>query len=289
MYLIKFKSVDTEFNTNVIFASTASVKAPHEFISQAERAVMTIEFSATEDFEKLVQIYNNEDALSEITITDMETSEIYTHINYVIPISFGLVNYTDDTNTENGPNRWVMQIAQLNDADKEFRKIVGIAASSYAYMTIEQYQDEKIRVSKENLEKFLEKNPLISACKDGIYKEYTVSTDKQNQFGMQYLVHYASKLNNMEDIFSWNEKGMPCEPWTDAECIVWMRDAKAYTKPLIAAQQLYEVQVRKYTSKAKLEKFDIDYSQVKTVNGKPEWIGRTIDEAKKMDRGAYNS
>ena len=111
-----------------------------------------------------------------------------------------------------------------------------------------------------------------------MYKEYTVTTDKQNQFVAQYSVYTVNKMAGLTDVFTWNEKGKPCVPWDEESCIKWMNAAKAYTKPLVAAQQAYEVAVMEMTSKAELEYFDIDYSTVETVNGDVSWLNHTDAE-----------
>ena len=181
-----------------------------------------------------------------------------------------------------------MSVAQLNDADKQFRKLIGIAAKSASWLTIDEYRDAKIQTSKENLEKYLKDHPLISNCKDGVYKEYTVTTEKQNQFAAQFAVYLANKMAGIEDVFTWNEKGKPCVPWDESSCIKWMNAAKAYTKPLVQAQQAYEVALTEMTSKTEMEKYNIDYSTVKTENGRDTWINHTDAEVDAIEKNQTN-
>ena len=278
MSKVTFKNIDKVFDANVIYVSDKEpVHASHELIQSADRNTMRIEFSSTTEYNDLISVYTNEDALSEISIS--ENDETYVYLSYVIPMSLSLERYKTTEEVEKfGPDRWVMSIAQLTDSDKQFRKIIGVAAKSSSCLTLEENKDVKIQISKEDLEKYLKDHPLISNCKDNVYKEYTVTTDKQNQFAAQFAVFLANKMAGVEDIFTWNEKGKPCIPWDESSCIKWMNAAKAYTKPLVQAQQDYEVRITEMTDKADVEKASIDYSTVKTANGKPEWIGHTDAE-----------
>lgn len=293
MNKIIFKGIDKEFDVITVFGKEQDyIEAAHEIITNSDRAVMEIHFPSTIEYSDIVAVYNNEDALSEITIIDDTTNETYVYLNYVIPISLSLKRYGTKAEVAMfGPDRWIMTIAQLNDADKQFRKLIGIAAKSVSCLTLDEYKDAKIQVSKENLEKYLRDHPLISNCKDGVYKEYTVTTEKQNQFAAQFAVYLANKMAGVEDVFTWNEKGKPCIPWDEPACIKWMNATKAYTKPLVTAQQNYEVTILGMTSKTDVEKYEIDYSTVETVNGKPSWIDHTdaeIDAAEKVQANLPN-
>ena len=291
MDIIKFKGIDKQFNAIAVYGENSKyTEAPHEIVSNSERSVIEIHFPATEDYSDLISVYNNEDALSEITITDGTSNEIYVHLNYIIQQSLSLRSYgTTQEVAMYGPDRWIMTLAQLTEADKQFRKLVGVASKSVAYLTLDEYKEVKIQLSKEKLETYLKNNPLISNCKDSVYKEYTVTTDKQNQFAAQFAVYMANKMAGVEDIFTWNEKGQPCVPWDEASCIRWMNAAKAYTKPLVQAQQAYEVAVTEMTTKVEVENFDIDYSTVNTTNGKTEWVGHTDAEVNAIEQQTLNN
>lgn len=286
MDIIRFKGIDKDYSAIVVFGEGSKyTEAPHEMVSNADRNVLEIHFPATTEYNDLISVYNNEDALSEISIIDGSSNEIYVHLNYVIPLSLSLKSYGNAAEiAAYGPDRWIMQIAQLTDTDKQFRQLVGVAAKSSAYLTLDEYKDVKIQISKDKLEKYLKEHPLISNCKDGVYKEYTVTTEKQNQFAAQFAVYMANKMAGIEDIFTWNEKGKPCIPWDEPSCIKWMNAAKAYTKPLVQAQQAYEVAVTEMTTKSDVEKYEIDYSTVETVNGKTEWIGHTDAEVDSIEK-----
>jgi hypothetical protein len=289
MYSIKFKGIDKTVKAIIVYTSKVlNVQAPHEVIPVDDRQVMEIHFPSTSDFSELLSIYEDEDALSEISIINDSTNETWVHLNYVIPLSLNLKSYgTASEVAMYGTDRWIMTLAQLTESDKQFRQVIGVAAKSASYLSLDEYISTKVTLSKEKLETFLSEHPLISACKDGIYKKYNVSTEKQNQFAAQFAVYSANKASGIEDVFTWNEMGQPCVPWTDAECLVWMNDTKNYTKPLVSAQQEYEVELKQMETKAEVEAYDIDYSTIATVNGMESWIGHTVDEIKQILAGEY--
>ena len=280
MYKIKFKGIDEEFEAITVFsASTPNVSSQNDLVTTDQRQLMHIHFPESTDMTKLTKVYANEDALSEIAIINADTLETYVHLNYVIQQSLSLEPYGDASDVEMyGPNRWIMTVAQLTEADKQFRQLVGVAAKNVNYMSLDEYRDYKIQISKEDLNTYLEENCLISDCKDGIYAPYTATLEKQNLFSSQFAAHLANKMAGIEDVMTWNEHGKSCVVWSDETCIAFINDMKAYVKPLVAAQQSYEEGINKLTTKAEIEAYNIDYSTVETANGKTEWIGHTKSE-----------
>lgn len=285
MYKIKFKGIDNELPAITVFsASTPNVTSQNDLVTTDQRQLMHIHFPESTDMSLLTKIFASEDALSEIAIINEDTLETYVHINYVIQQSLSLEPYGDSSDVAMyGPNRWIMTLAQLTEADKQFRQLVGVAAKNVNYMTLDEYRAYKIQISKEDLNTFLENNCLISDCKDGIYAPYTATLEKQNLFSSQYAAHLANKMAGIEDVMTWNEHGKSCVVWSDEACMAFMNDMKAYVKPLVSAQQSYEEGINKLTTKAEVEAYNIDYSKVETINGKTEWIGYTKSEVATMD------
>lgn len=285
MYRIKFKGIDEEIQAIAVFsASIADISSQNDLVTTDERQLMNIHFPEGVDTDILLKAYISEDALSEIAIINEDTSETFVHVNYVIQQSLALQPCgTTEEIAMYGPNRWIMSIAQLTEADKQFRQLVGVAAKNVNYLTLDEYRDYKIQISKEMLNEYLEGHCLISACKDGIYAPYTATMEKQSLFSSQYAAYLANKMAGVDDTMTWNEHGKSCVPWTDENCIVFMNDMKAYVKPLVSAQQQYEEHINTLTTKAEIEAYNIDYSQVVTVNGKESWIGYTIAEVAEIE------
>ena len=285
MYKIKFKGIDEEIPAiTIISASDVDVESQSDLVSKDKRKVMHIHFPEGINDVLLRKIYASEDALSEITIIIEETSEVYVHLDYMIQVSLSLQPFGDaDEIAMYGPMRWIMSLAQLTEADRQFRQLVGERAKNVNYMTLDEYRNYKIDVSKSKLNDYLENNCLISDCKDGIFAPYTATMEKQNLFSSQYAAYMANKLAGVDDIMTWNEHGKSCIPWTDDACIAFINAMKAYVKPLVSAQQHYEEQINLLTTKAEIEAYDIDYSKVETVNGKEIWIGHTRAEISRSE------
>lgn len=285
MYRIKFKGIDDEIQAIVAFsAGDVDVNSQMDLVNNDKRQVMHIHFPENTNMDVLMKAYTSEDALSEIAIINEDTSEAFIHLNYMIQISLALQPYgTSDDIAMYGPNRWIMSLAQLTEADKQFRQLVGETAKNVNYMSLDEYRNYKIGVSKSKLNEYLENNCLISDCKDGIFAPYTATLEKQNLFSSQYAAYLANKMAGIEDVMTWNEHGKSCVPWTDETCIAFINAMKAYVKPLVSAQQHYEEQINTLTTKAELEAFEIDYSVVETINGKESWIGHTKAEVERMN------
>lgn len=284
MYRIKFKGIADEIPAITVFsAGDVEVASQNDLVTTDNRQVMYIHFPESADASVLVRAYASEDALSEIAIINEDTSETYVHLNYMIQMSLALQPFgTEEDIAMYGPNRWIMSLAQLTEADKQFRQLVGETAKNVNYMTLDEYRNYKIGVSKTLLNEYLENNCLISDCKDGIYAPYTATLEKQNLFSSQYAAYLANKMADIEDVMTWNEHGKSCVPWTDDTCIAFINDMKAYVKPLVSAQQHYEEEINLLTTKAEIEEYNIDYSTVETVNGDERWIGYTRAEVERM-------
>lgn len=280
---IYFKGVPDPIQATIVYSSKDVTTSFDDLVPKDTRNVLEINFPETVDFDTLLNVYRNEDALSEITIKSDSDDSVFVHFDYVIRQALSLQAYSDKSDKEAlGVNRWVMRLAQLTEADKQFRQIVGVAAKATSYMTLDEYKEAQIQISKENLDKFLRKHPLISACKDGIFAPYTATTDKQTLFVSQFASYSANKQAGIEDQMTWNEAGKSCIPWTDQECLLFMNDMKRYTKPLVAAQQHYEESILSLTTKVEVEAAMIDYATVATYNGDPSWIGHTVSEVEEM-------
>ena len=280
---VYFKGVEEPIPATIVYSNTERTTSFDDLVPTDTRKILEINFPETVEFETLLSIYRNEDALSEITLKEDSDDSVFVHFDYVIRQALSLQPYFDKADRDaSGVNRWVMKLAQLTEADKQFRQIVGVAAKATSYMTLDEYKESQIQISKDNLDKFLRKHPLISACKDGIYAPYTATIDKQNLFVSQFASYSANKQAGIEDQMTWNEAGKSCIPWSDQECLLFMNDMKRYTKPLVAAQQHYEESILSMTTKLEVENAMIDYATVATYNGDPSWIGHTVSEVEEL-------
>lgn len=275
---IQFKGMTETIPAIIVYSGKEEIASVDDRVTKATRPVLEINFPETVEYDTLMKAYRDENALSEISIIQ-EGGSTFVHMDYMIRVSLALVAYENEADAKlYGANRWIMKLAQLTETDKQLRETVAKVTNSVAYMTLDEYKQSKIQQSKTDLETYLTNTPLISACKDGIYAPYTATTEKQQLFVSQYASYSANKAAGIEDQMTWNERGKSCVPWTDLECLTFMNDMKKYTKPLVSAQQHFEENVLKLTSKADVESASLDYSTVETVNGKEWWIGHTVEE-----------
>lgn len=277
---IKFKGMDA-IPALIVYSSKKQVTSYSDINKIDNREVLQIHFPELTDYNLLMQAYSSEDALSEITITDEDGSQ-YIYMDYVIRISMSLNAVENDQNANTAANHWIMTVAQLTETDIELRRVVDTITQSPSTLTLQEYKEVRIQESKNLLEKYLNDHPLISNCKDGIFAPYSATIDKQNLFTGQAVLYYFNTLNHIPDTLTWNEKGKPCVPWTMEEAIIFMNAMKAYTKPLVSAQQQYEVDIQALPDKAAVEAYVIDYGSVFAPNGKDWWVGYTTDEVRRL-------
>lgn len=245
----------------IVYSTSITAISEYDMIKKQDREVLQIHFDANTDAAELVSIFKNEDTLSEITVEDCETNQFYVYIGYVIPNSLSLIPIDDET-------RWVMEIAQLTEADKQLRRITGIISKDLTVLPFDDYIKVRIEESKTKLSEFLYNNPLISTCRGGVAKKYSATVEKQNLFANKFLVHVTKQQSgDTTDVMTWNEAGDECVPWTDEEALQFMIDMDAYVTPLVKAQQSYEKRLLSCTTKEEADKINIDYSTVETPNG----------------------
>lgn len=245
----------------IVYSSTVTAISTQDMIKKQEREILQIHFASTHDASELVSIFNNEDTLSEITVEDCDNNQFYVYLGYVIPNSLSLIPIDDEPT-------WVMEIAQLTEADKQLRRITGIISKDLAVLPFDEYIKVRIEETKTKLSEFLYNNPLISTCRGGVAKKYTATVEKQNLFANKFLVHTTKQqMGDTTDVMTWNEAGDVCIPWTDEEALQFMIDMDAYVTPLVKAQQSYEKSLLACTTKEEADKIKIDYSTVATING----------------------
>ena len=122
-------------------------------------------------------------------------------------------------------------------------------------------KDDKIIQSKYMLSEYLDTNPLVSKCHNGIEGKYNVSSEKQSLMANNYLTYTIAKQFDPSVKLTWNETGRECEEWTEQEYLQLLLEASAYVKPLVSKQQKYEVEINACTTIDEVEAIEIDYSK----------------------------
>ena len=139
--------------------------------------------------------------------------------------------------------------------------------------------------TKENLEKYLENHPLVSSikCEEGETKEYTVTSDKQNQLTstisnyitnvLPYILDFMVKGGSNENLLQyldslpvdiyWNSKEETCEKWKYSEIYELKNEIMSYVQPIVEFQRVLEVSILKSNNQAELYGIDIEFSKEK--------------------------
>ena len=220
------------------------------------REVMTIYFPPSADITALMGIFKNEDALSEITITDEITGNFWVHLNYEIPISLKYENITNESDIEKyeSTNWFVMELAQLTTTDKELRKLIGKKTYDKSYMTVDEYKDYLITKSKDNLATYLDK---ITMPFEG--EKFKVTLEKQNLFMSTFTTQLA--ISNADDLkIIWNASGIVEAQERDYDwCIRFIKAMNDFVNPLVTEQRVFEVTVKECTTKQELDTLTVPF------------------------------
>ena len=114
---------------------------------------------------------------------------------------------------------------------------------------------ELIKLSKTNLTKYLENNPLFSKVK---YKEgryYNVNIEHQLRITSQLFLY----KNNEEYQIMWNDTGNIYEEWTYEELLSLSNEINEYIRPLVKKQQEIELNIKNAENKETLLNIKIEY------------------------------
>lgn len=114
---------------------------------------------------------------------------------------------------------------------------------------------ELIKLSKTNLTKYLENNPLFSKVK---YKEgryYNVNIEHQLRITSQLFLY----KNNEEYQIMWNDTGNIYEEWTYEELLSLSNEMNEYIRPLVKKQQEIELNIKNAENKETLLNIKIEY------------------------------
>lgn len=304
---ITFKG-KTPIPHKIVMADNRMVNSVDDLVHMVDRPAIDIYFPINTDFNTLVQIYEDSDALSEICIsqdkivqkevqreaTEEERAAIiaqmeesgnpYDGVSPIMvtdiqdvnePEQFVHVNYIIKIGLKiehlDNEEVWCMSLGQLSETDIALRQIAGVIAKKTNFLTFEEYQKAKIEQSKVDLADFLSEHPLISNCYHNEWHKFNATAEHRNLFVTHYYAHMMKVQSGMfpDDKMSWNISGQECVDWTDAEALAFTVAMDAYVTPLVHAQQRFEIAVREATTKEQLDQITIDYSTVETPNGNP--------------------
>lgn len=221
------------------------------------REVMTIYFPPTTDINTLMSVFKDENALSEITITDDITGDFWVHLNYELPISLRYENITNESDIEkyDSTNWFVMELAQLTTTDKELRKLVGKKAYDKSYMSVTEYKDYLITKSKENLATFLDKVTMPFENEN-----FKVTQEKQNLFMSKFTAQLAIADSEQDTKMIWNASGVTESQERNYDwCIRFIKAINDFVNPLVTEQRVFEDTVKGCATKQELDVLTIPF------------------------------
>ena len=144
---------------------------------------------------------------------------------------------------------------------------------------LDDLKARRIAQTKEDLAKYLNENPLISECKCGIAKKYTVTLEKQNQLtatvtdflsnALPYMLGVSTDLDFLTAIDSlgiplyWNAQGETCEVWTYSEIYQLKNEMMAYVRPIVEYQRYLEKTLMDLESQDKIYELDCYFTRDK--------------------------
>ena len=137
---------------------------------------------------------------------------------------------------------------------------------------LDELKKRAIAKTKEDLALYLEQNPLMSSCKGGVEKVYTVTMDKQNQLTATVADYLSNALPSLlagipfEEIdipIYWNAKGETCEEWTYQEIYQLKNEMMAYVRPIVEYQRYLEKNIMDAETQDVILNMDIYYNSDK--------------------------
>lgn len=138
-----------------------------------------------------------------------------------------------------------------------FTDIMGIDPDT---ATLEQLKAYRITKSKENLETYLEANPIASTCHVGVEKRYSITKEKQALLTQEIAIVQMAIQADIEYQPSWNAQGEPCTyDWTLEELKQLAFEAVTVVKPLVSHQQTIEAQINAAQTKEEVLAVSIEY------------------------------
>ena len=121
-------------------------------------------------------------------------------------------------------------------------------------LKLEELHEYLIKMSKNNLEKYLNNNPMEL---NG--KKYTATSDKQAQLTGMLNAYNLAKDIGVDVPLTWNETGKECEPYTYVDLVNLYLKMLSYVKPLVVYQQQMETAIRKTSSPEQALAIDVTF------------------------------
>lgn len=148
----------------------------------------------------------------------------------------------------------------INDSIDNYKEIA-IELLDEQPETLETMKEKRIKLSKDNLAKYLEENPLLSTVKYEEGRYYNVTMEKQNLLLSNISTYQMSTQLGISCPLTWNDTGEECELWTIEQLIQLSMEIRSYVAPLVSLQQYMEVNINKCETNEELINVNVDFTE----------------------------
>ena len=124
---------------------------------------------------------------------------------------------------------------------------------------LDDLKARRIAQTKDDLASYLKDNPLVSTCKDGLEKEYTVTLEKQTQLFMKIVDHIINPNGKIE----WNASGEVSKEWTYEEICQLRNEMVNYVTPIVEYQRKLEDTINKLDNQEAIYNLDCYFNKDK--------------------------
>ena len=137
---------------------------------------------------------------------------------------------------------------------------------------LDDLKARRIAQTREDLAIYLEENPLVSTCKGGIEKKYTVTLEKQNQLTSTVadflsnalpIILAGTPIEQIDLPIYWNAQGDICEKWTYAEIFQLKNEMMSYVRPIVEYQRYLEKTIMEQEAQDKIYELDCHFTRDK--------------------------
>ena len=137
--------------------------------------------------------------------------------------------------------------------------------------SLDEVKQNLILLSKENLQKYLNTNPLFSKVHNPNGEYYNVDEDHQNRLNANLSTYELAVKMGVTPILTWNATGKSCEVWTIEELAKLALEMKSYVAPLISMQQHMEEDIQNASTKEDVLKINIKFNDETINDYKPKY------------------
>lgn len=126
---------------------------------------------------------------------------------------------------------------------------------------LETLKKNQIKLSKNNLSKYLEEHPLFSKCKYEEGRYYNVTSEKQQQLTSKVLMATMYAQAGIPYKLTWNDTGDICEEWELTQLQQLSMEIDNYVTPLVSVQQHIEVDIKDCTTQDEVLQVNVEFTE----------------------------